>query len=442
MARSTEGVPASEVQVVPIDSLRPDPGNPRRITERELERLKKALEDDPDFMRYRPILARPDGTIYAGNMRWRAAKALGWTEVPAVITDDPEVLVRTRAIRDNQQWGEWVEEELGEWLHGLAEEKVDLTTLGLRDAKLAEVFPGDLAAYDVTVDLPPGFGQPPPPQYDGGRVGGVSRPTAIEQDRAISSLEDAPAELQGALQLNEDVVYPWTDPMGVPSLREDMLVESLPENLDTWADIPEEDAPDRWWFYNYNPKNATKAPLRRCILTFFTYDDKFEAFWWNPAHYVGKMVNAGVRMAVSPDFSIDAYSPPVLNIYAIYRSMWLSRFMQDAGIRIIPRIPYLFAACYDQVVRGIPKHAPVMAFNAQTFAGNDKATATAWMTDMQAGLTRFFGDDGYSCDELLVYGSGPARELMAGVRTYKGRVRFLDNYLKRRRDAGLPFIGG
>lgn len=85
--------------------------NPRTISKKELESLKKSLQEDPDYFEGRPILLS-DRTgkpvIFAGNQRYEAAKALGWEEVPTVLyhceTEEEEI---RRAMRDNHNNGEW-----------------------------------------------------------------------------------------------------------------------------------------------------------------------------------------------------------------------------------------------------------------------------------------------------------------------------------------------
>lgn len=85
--------------------------NPRTITKKELEGLMQSLKEDPDYFEGRPILLS-DRTgkpvIFAGNQRYEAAKALGWTEVPTVLyhcqTEEEEI---RRAMRDNHNNGEW-----------------------------------------------------------------------------------------------------------------------------------------------------------------------------------------------------------------------------------------------------------------------------------------------------------------------------------------------
>jgi ParB-like chromosome segregation protein Spo0J len=98
---------------VPLSALHPAPWNPRLIKDERFQNLCRSIAD---FLWPRPILAMEDGTIYAGNMRYRAVVHLGWSEVPAIVEDVPGQLAKERALRDNAQWGEWQEEELAELL--------------------------------------------------------------------------------------------------------------------------------------------------------------------------------------------------------------------------------------------------------------------------------------------------------------------------------------
>src|SRR3990167_6026787 len=91
---------------IPIDSIKPSDKNPRKISEEQFEELKKDMKADPKFLTLRPILV--DGRtmeIYAGNQRWQAAKALGWSEVDAEIDTEEEKLQRKRGLADNLHRG-------------------------------------------------------------------------------------------------------------------------------------------------------------------------------------------------------------------------------------------------------------------------------------------------------------------------------------------------
>lgn len=85
--------------------------NPRKITKEQMAKLCKSIQDDPEFLRNRPVLVNcveGKNIVYAGNQRVRAAKQLKMKEIPCIIERDlPEELVRKRIILDNKTYGEW-----------------------------------------------------------------------------------------------------------------------------------------------------------------------------------------------------------------------------------------------------------------------------------------------------------------------------------------------
>jgi hypothetical protein len=104
------------------------PKNPRFIKTERYEKLKKSLEDNPEMLSARELLVyNYDGEliVIGGNMRLRAAKELGYKEIPCKILDDltPEQ-IRAYVIKDNVSFGsddfeslanEWDSIELEEW---------------------------------------------------------------------------------------------------------------------------------------------------------------------------------------------------------------------------------------------------------------------------------------------------------------------------------------
>ena len=91
-------------RVIPIDLIRPDPNQPRKhFDEAALGELTASIQD---LGVLEPIRVRkaPDGrtfTITAGERRYRAAKAAGLKEIPAIIHEDEDPLVV--AIVENLQ---------------------------------------------------------------------------------------------------------------------------------------------------------------------------------------------------------------------------------------------------------------------------------------------------------------------------------------------------
>ena len=95
------------VQTAPIESLKPNPDQPRKVfTQEHLEELTASIRDKGVLQ---PILVRSqpgeDGVweIIAGERRWRAAQAARLTDVPIVVREMDDVEVFEVAVIENVQ---------------------------------------------------------------------------------------------------------------------------------------------------------------------------------------------------------------------------------------------------------------------------------------------------------------------------------------------------
>lgn len=122
--------------LVAVERLREWPENPRKIDDARFEQLKASIDADPELLEARPLIALPDGTVVAGNMRLRAVKDLGWEEVPVYVVDADERRAREIALRDNNAFGEWVPDELASMLAGIEKDGGDLGALGFKEGEL------------------------------------------------------------------------------------------------------------------------------------------------------------------------------------------------------------------------------------------------------------------------------------------------------------------
>jgi ParB family chromosome partitioning protein len=97
-------VPASDLQVIPISRIRPNPFQPRRIFDAaELAELEASLKATGLLQ---PISVRRHGDAYeliAGERRFRAASNLGWTEISAVVRDFDDQTMLVLALVENLQ---------------------------------------------------------------------------------------------------------------------------------------------------------------------------------------------------------------------------------------------------------------------------------------------------------------------------------------------------
>ena len=90
---------------VPVDALRPNPYQPRRVFD------ESALSELAESMRrsglLQPIVARAgengEYDVVAGERRWRAAQQLGWTKIAAVVRDVDDRTLLTLALVENLQ---------------------------------------------------------------------------------------------------------------------------------------------------------------------------------------------------------------------------------------------------------------------------------------------------------------------------------------------------
>ena len=102
---TTAPAPARKPRRAPIESLTPNPRNPRRaFTDAELAELASSIKERGIIQ---PIVVREagDGTyeIIAGERRWRAAQRAGLHEVPIAIVDATDVQSLEFAIIENVQ---------------------------------------------------------------------------------------------------------------------------------------------------------------------------------------------------------------------------------------------------------------------------------------------------------------------------------------------------
>ena len=109
------------MQVIKINKLKGNPSNPRVLRDDKFAKLKKSIEEFPDMLNKRPIVAVTDKDgklmVLGGNMRLRACQELGLKEVPVILADDwTEEQRREFIVKDNVGFGEWDWDSLAnEW---------------------------------------------------------------------------------------------------------------------------------------------------------------------------------------------------------------------------------------------------------------------------------------------------------------------------------------
>jgi len=123
---------------VPIGDLRPDPFNPRRISDEELEVLTRSIQE---FGLVDPIIARQeDSTVVGGHQRLLAARRLGLETVPVIFVDLSPEQAKLLNLALNKISGDWDQELLARLLADLSEAPdVDIALSGFAEDEIAKL---------------------------------------------------------------------------------------------------------------------------------------------------------------------------------------------------------------------------------------------------------------------------------------------------------------
>lgn len=429
---------------VPISDLkqRSESKNPRRGA---VDAIAESLNTNGQ---YSPLVVNEStNEVLVGNHRLLAMKKLGWETCSVGYVDvSPEDADRI-VIADNRtaDLGSYSPDVLGDILAGLP----DIEGTGFNEQDLALI----LSAQEndpVTTSLLMDVVSPPAitwdhveaegsPDVEGEQVESVlptspvSPPTS-RPSRIIDTLDAISSELEGVLALKESVTFPVVNEWGIPELRSDYLLESIPDDLDTWAGAKVTPDTGGWWLYNYGVDSAAGLPWDRTILSFYTYDHYFENWWRQPAHYTAKVINAGIRSVITPNYSLYTDDPPAVQLWNVYRSRWLGRYFQEAGLKVIPDVDSPDIDSLDWTLLGVPVGCPIVGHQLQTLDRDDVSQHERAMEVLEEIIRRL------SPEIVLIY-TGPTGQRLIESRKWGTEMVILGNRAMKRRGVAFDVVG-
>lgn len=431
---------------VPIKSIKTYDKNPRIGN---VDLIAESLDKSGQF---KPIVVNErTGMILAGNHTFLAARKLGWTDIYASFVDVDDETARRIVLADNKtaDAGTYDDTLLAELLASLP----DIEGTGYNVAELDDLIKGingsvnqtlddltNLMPSDITVTANEGrrdarqdiIENRTEEEQEAKRGRGAAN-VNLKDDQEIEDLEDTQTELQAILEMRESTIYPFENFWGIPMLREDMLLDELPTPLTTWGG--HEATPDdgkSWYLYNYSLGGIKGLPFDRSILCFFTHDHKFDNWWQLPAYYTAKIISAGCRTAVCPDFSFYYTQPRAIHLQGVYQSQWLGRFFQEAGMKVIPRVQFDDEESLEFCTLGIPKNPPVLAVSVQNFGTEDKGKKDdekQVLSILQRAI-----DKVEPTKQVLIYGGNPAKKIMEQLDLHGAEGVHIYNYAHVRRE--------
>ena len=95
-------------QQVKISKVKGNPSNPRIIKNDKFKKLVTSIKEFPEMLKLRPIVVDEDMMVLGGNMRLKASKDAGLTEVWIDVAEGlTEEQKKEFIVKDNVGFGEW-----------------------------------------------------------------------------------------------------------------------------------------------------------------------------------------------------------------------------------------------------------------------------------------------------------------------------------------------
>lgn len=440
-----------EVARVKMSTLVRYPTNPRIGN---IDAIAESLAENGQF---KPLIVQKSTSyVLMGNHTFQAAEKLGWKTILVMYVDVDDEKAKAFVLADNRtsDMGTYNPEILAELLRGMDEPTVgtgydfdDVSSiLAAVDEKDAELVTRVLHETSAPIDFGDTLTRGEPIDF-GTRVDGANQraaellgddyiPTQIEKEAAEGRIhEDAKiAELEQMVKDTIKKQYELTNYWGIPNLRTDMLVDEIPANLDTWAgdDVTQDDGTGaQHWHYVWGNGTTRGLPWDRTLLSFYTHDDKWEPWFFNPHVYIARVLAKGLKMAVAPDCSMWVDDARFFHLKSQFEMQWMARNMQECGIKIIPNISFTDLESLKYGVIGMPQEPPVAMLTYQFDLESSR------LMDQATGLRLWVEE--VKPQSLIVYGAPKkTREFVEAAKLPKQlHLVHIENYVGKRR--GVAF---
>ena len=140
-----------ELQVIPVQDLKPAAYNPRKKLkpgDSEYEKIKKSIEE---FGFADALVVNKDMTIIGGHQRLTVAMELGYTEVPCTVVDIDKTREKALNIALNKITGAWDEALLAELLKDIEASGLSPMMTGFEPPEMEQLF-NKVASREVSED--------------------------------------------------------------------------------------------------------------------------------------------------------------------------------------------------------------------------------------------------------------------------------------------------
>ena len=340
--------------------------------------------------------------ILAGNHTYMGADKLGWKEIQVDWVDVNEDHARSIVLADNgSRDGSTYKEDVLE----------ELLTAHKNST-------GSLVGTTLSDDL----------------LSGLLKKNTGDKNSDIDKVEDASDELTGVDDLANGIYFDSDLEYEIPALLPDMIPDAVPTPLKVWAGheldgidiIGKEEWEKTWWLSMWHA-GSRGINWEKAIPYFYTDDFHFEPIFNDPAKNTKKILNLGIQYAVMPNYTIYPEMPVALWVYSAYRSYYVARYFQEAGVMVIPDIHTgMDDAALDITLIGIPQGCGVVAAQCQQSGGKMS------FIRKKARLLKE-AEDRLGFKNIIIYGHTDAQEIIERA-DFKANVTFVSARTARRRE--------
>lgn len=307
------------VQTLPMADLRPHPRNPRvhpAPGDPQWAVLKASLAHDY----FDPIVwNQRNGMLVSGHLRTKVLRESGFTEADCVVVDYDEATHVARMLAANKLQGQDDMAAIKDLLQDIDTGEFDMALSGYDEKDIENLMT----------------------QF---HVGG-------EDDERLSVGEKSTESL--VADLREDVRFPGRGKWDLPIIRSDRLID--PEAVPTlWIPGENQNGIVLW---NFNSDSTRGLDFARAVVAFYVEDKRFESVWNDTAGHIQPIVNKHTYGMISPNFSCYYDFPAALRMWNVFRSRWIARYAQEAGLRVMPDIsgsPEDVEWIFDGIEKGTP----------------------------------------------------------------------------------------
>ena len=432
-------ISVTATKTVPIVQLKMYYRNPNRgDTSAIMESIKRSGQFRPVVVNVGNFTGRKN-EILAGNHTYMAMRKLGREEILASFVDVDDEQAARIVLADNETAakGRTDDSIVADLLQSLP----DYIGTGYTEAEVDAIFAdleeqADEAEKAAAKDAAEREAARDDPEYQ--------EPDEYAEDFANDREEPDDDSMTTIKESLPDSKKFRAGYWGIPALREDMLMrpEDMPAKLDSWsgsatANWPDE---DQWWLYNWRVDSTSgMRDLTKIIVSFYTYDQHFENWFWYPHKFAKKLQKAGVKYLVTPNYSIWDNDSRFMWLWALYRSRYVGRYMQEAGVKIIPDILLSSDRKFndEHIIASLPKKCPMLSFQFQTNMDGvlrpDKAGADAATPEEIEDIISDWQNvlDKVKPQGILLYSNDEGYKFFRDNVTYKGKVFYVETRMRK-----------